>query len=407
MPDDKKRVILTEKGKEFLRKLRLKNGLPLTFKKKYGTIIHWENGRSNATLNLFQDYIGEFNIALDYFKINNFIKEIRLSSQETATLKATKIPKEKHEFIIKDYQSGLTLETISKKYNCHFVTIFYILKKYKIDMSKHGSGENYHFPESEYIKELEQKGITPEKARPLISSLLFTDGCLCKTPKTFEISYYGYDKTLHNIFADLIWYCFKKRPSSYMIRCGKVFRTKYIDKQIIKKMLELSSTYKTKPAPKQEWKDFMEELEKPTLKFLDFYDLNVLKEVARLAMCADGSISVSKKENRIFFTLMLACAHPSLVKEWSILFNNVGIKNNIVGGCAKTHIGGVKGIEDCLFKFKELGGFIKGVQVCVRHSPFCGIEKQKILLKATELLKEQKRINTLNLEFDKFKKLIQ
>jgi len=403
-----KRVILTEMGRKFLRKVRRLKSLPLEFKKNYGTIISWENGRNNATLELFERYIRTLGFTFDYFNKKNFIKEIAPSIQEIGTLKATKVHKCQHEEIIQDYKKGLTLDKISKKHNCHPVTIFYILKKENIDTAKHGSGENYHFPESKYIRDVQNKSITPEEALPLIASLLFTDGCLYKTKKGgFEISYYGYDKALHNIFADLVWYCFKIRPSSYMIRCGKVFRTKYINKEFAKRILTLSPSYKTKPAPEQDWLDFLKEVNKPSLEFLNKSSQNVLNEFIRLAMCADGSISVSKKEKKIFFTLILACAHPTLVEEWSELFNRAGIKNNIVRGSGITHIGGVKGVKNCLFKFKELGGFIPGVKVCVRASPLCGIDKQNILLNAVRLLKKDNRINTAEISFEKFKSLLQ
>lgn len=401
---DRRRVILTEAGKKCLKELRLKKGLPLKFKQRYGTIVHWENGRGSPTVNLFKEYLNEFSLSLDDFHINMLIKEIALPSQQLATMKGTKIPIEEHASIIKDYNSGLTLDEISRKYNCHFVTIFYILKKYNIDTSKHGSGENYHFPESNYIAHLQKLNLPPPCALPLLASLLFTDGCLCKTKKTCEITYYGYDQTLHKIFSDLVWYYFKIKPSSYMVRCGRVFKTKYINKTVINKMLELSPTYKTKPAPKQNWSDFLKEVNKPSLNFLKNYDLKILKEFIRLAMCADGCIAVSRKKNSIFFTLLLACSHPSLVEEWSKLFFSCGIKNNIVKGSGKTGLGGVKGVEDCLFKFNELGGFIEGVEVCVRRSPLCGITKQKILSKAVELLKEQRKINTLKMEFNNFKR---
>jgi transcriptional regulator with XRE-family HTH domain len=406
MLNSQKRVILTEDGRKFLRNLRLQKGLPLTFKNNYATIIRWENGSGNATIDLFERYINKLGLTFDYLNKNNFIKEIAPSIQELGTLAATRVPKDQHDKIIQDYKKGLTLDKISKKHNCHLVTIFYILKKYNIDMAKHGSGEKYYFPESDYIDYLKAKNITSEKILPLLASLLFTDGCLCQTLKTFEISYYGYDETLHKIFADLVWSYFKIRPSSYMIRCGKVLRTKYIDKNFIKKMLELSPTYKTKPAPKQNWTEFMDEPNKPSLKFLDKSDIQVTKEVIRLAMCADGCISVSKRDNKIFFTLILACSHPLLVKEWLNLFNLVGIKSNIVGGSSRTKIGGVKGVEDCLSKFNEFGGFIPGVKVCVRKSPLCGIEKQKILSTAVKLLKEQNSINTLQINFGEFKKLL-
>ncbi len=406
MPLDNKRVIFTHEGRKFLRNLRIQKGLPINFQKNYAAIIHWENGRGNATLKLFQEYISKFKLTLDYFNKNKFIKEIAPSAQEIATLKMTKVPSEYHDKIIQDYKNGLTLNEISKQYNCHFVTIFYILKKYNIDTSKHGSGENYHFPESEYIHDIQKKGINRQDALPLISALLFTDGCLCKTKKQLETSYYGYDETLHKIFADLIWYCFKIRPSSYMIRCGKVFRTKYINKDFARKMLSLSPSYKTKPAPKQNWSNFMNEPHKPSLTFLRNYNSDIAKEVIRLAMCADGCIAVSKKQKGVFFTLILSCSHPRLVKEWAELFSRAGIKNNVVKGSGRTGIGGVKGIGDCLFKFNEIGGFIGGVKVCVRCSPLWGIEKQKILSNAVSLLNKDKRINTLNLDFEKFKTLL-
>lgn len=403
---DEKRIILTDCGKKFLRELRLTKGLPQSFIKKYSTIICWENGRNNATLALFERYIHKFGLTLDYFKKEKFVKEIATSIRALAIQKTTKISKKKHKLLIKDYARGLTLEKISKKYFCTPSNIFYILRRYNIDTAKHGSGEKHLFPESDYIREIINCNIDKNKALPLIASLLFTDGCLYKSKKGFEISYYGTDQTLHKIFADLIWYCFKIRPSSYMVKCGSVFKTKYINKRIAERMLELSSSYKTKPSSKENWKEFLESKNKPTLDFMRNCDTKIAQEFIRLAMCADGCISVSNKKNKIFFTLILSCSHPSLVKEWSELFNRVGIKNNIVGGSGKTKIGGVKGIENCLLKFNEFGGFIKNVRVCVRHSPLYGIEKQKILSTAIILLKEYDRINTIPINFNDFKSLL-
>ena len=403
---DEKRVILTEEGRSFLRKLRLSKGLPKAFEKRYQTIISWENGRNNATFNLFIDYLKYFNLNLKDLKQKKFLKEISVSIRELVIQKTTKIPKEKHSLLIKDYQRGLSLEKIGKKYGCTASNVFYILKRYDIDMSKHGSGEKYLFPESKYVDYLIDLNFKKEEILPLISSLLFTDGSLYKHKKGFEISYYGTDKELHKIFADLIWYFFKIRPSSYMIGCGRVLRTKYIDKKIANILLKLSPTYKTKPSRKETWEKFLQNNEQPNLDFMKNYDIKVVNEFIRLAMCADGCISVSKGKNKLFFTLILACAHPNLVKEWSNLFNRVEIKNSIVRGSGKTNIGGVKGIEDCIFKFYNLGGFIKKVEVCVRKSPLCGIEKQRILFLATKLLEKHKRINTIPLNFNEFKRLI-
>lgn len=406
MSNNKKRIILKEEGRNLLKELRLSNKNIDFFNKNHATINKWESGKSNPSYDLFEKYLKHFNLNLDNFKNRNLIQEIALSAQEIATNKATKIKKNQHNLIIQDYNFGLTLEKISKKHNCTPSAIFYILKKYSIDTSKHGSGERYKFPESEYIESIINKNIFSEEALPLISSLLFTDGCLYEHKKGFEISYYGTDPELHRIFADLIWYCFKIRPSSYMIKCGSVLRTKYINKHVAKTMLNLSPSYKTKPSPKEDWKDFLEYSKKPTLSFMKNYSDKVVKEFIRLAMCADGCISVSDKKNKIFFTLILACSHPALVKEWSDLFNRVNIKNNIVKGSGKTNIGGVKGIEDCLHKFYEIGGFINNVGVCVKHSPLYRIEKQKILINAIILLDKHKRINTLPVSFNEFKSLL-
>jgi hypothetical protein len=88
------------------------------------------------------------------------------------------------------------------------------------------------------------------------------------------------------------------------------------------------------------------------------------------------------------------------------LFSKIGLNNNIVKGGAKTKIGGVKGIDDSTIKFYEKRGFIDGVKVCVRHSPLYGIEKQKVLKNAVELLKKYNRINTVPITFEEFKKLL-
>jgi len=403
---DEKRVILTPSGRKFLRELRLTKGLPESFHKRYSTIICWENGRNNATLHLFEEYINKFGLTSNYFEKEKLIKEVASSIRSLAIQKTTKISREKHKLLIVDYNSGLTLEKISKKYGCTPSNIFYILKRYNIDTAKHGSGERYHFPKSDYIKGLIKQNVSKDEVLPLISALLFTDGCLYKHKQGFELSYYGTDKMLHEIFADLVWYFFKARPSSYMIKCGSVLRTKYIDKKIAKKMLELSPSYKTKPSSKEIWEEFLKSPDKPTLDFMKNYNDKIAKEFIRLAMCADGCIAVSNKKDKIFFTLMLACSHPYLVKEWSELFQRAGISNRIVRGSGKTKIGGVKGIEDCLFKFYGIGGFIDGVGVCVKHSPLYKIEKQKILSNAVKSLNKYNRINTLPMSFNEFRKLL-
>ncbi|MAG01805.1 hypothetical protein CMI42_00560 [Candidatus Pacearchaeota archaeon] len=400
---NEKRVILTIKGRKFIRELKLAKGLPKSFKKNYSTIIKWENGKNNPTLTLFSKYLKCFHLNIDYFNKKNFVKEIAISMRELGVHKTTKIIKEKHSLLINDYRKGSSLEEIGRKYGCTASNVFYILKRYNIDTSKHSSGENYSFPKSQYIKYLIDSKFQKEDFLPLIASLILTDGCLYQYKGRYEISYYGTDEILHNIFADLIWYYFGLRPSSYMIKCGRVLRTKYIDGKISSKLLELSPSYKTKPSQKENWNEFLKNPKSPSLNFMKNYSNNVVNEVIRLAMCADGSISVSNKKNKIFFTLILSCAHPSLVKEWSELFNRAGINNRIVKGSGKTKIGGVKGIKDCINYFYDNVGFIKDVKICVHKSPFYGIEKQKILAFAAELLTDHDRINTVPLSLKDFK----
>ena len=57
MPSNKRRVILKENGRKFLKELRLSNDLPTEFKKKYSTIIKWESGKSNPTFCLLEEYL--------------------------------------------------------------------------------------------------------------------------------------------------------------------------------------------------------------------------------------------------------------------------------------------------------------------------------------------------------------
>ena len=403
---NEKIVIFTNKGRKFLRELRLARGLQKPFKKNYSTIIKWENGKNNATLTLFNKYLKCFNLNLDYFKQKNFVKEISFSVRELGVRKTTKIIKEKYNLLINDYIKGLSLKEIGEKYGCTASNVFYILKRCSIDTSKHGSGEKYSFPESNYIKFLIKSKFKKEEYLPLIASLVFTDGSLYKykDKEKYELSYYGTDELLHKIFADLIWHYFKIKPSSYMTKCGRILRTKYIDKKVVKELLELSPSYKTKPSSKESWNELLKENDLPSLKFMDNYNNDIVREVIRLSMCADGSISVSNKNENIFFTLILSCSHPKLVNEWSGLFDRIGIKNNIVKGSGKTRIGGVKGIENCLVHFYNLGGFIEGVKICVRKSPLYGIEKQKVLSLAVKLIENHNRINTVPINLKRFKK---
>ena len=94
MPFDEKRVILTNKGKDFLRDLRIKKGLPKLFDKSYPTIIKWENGKNNPTMNIFEKYISSFKLSLNELKEKGFIEMISPSIRQLAIQKTTKIPKE-------------------------------------------------------------------------------------------------------------------------------------------------------------------------------------------------------------------------------------------------------------------------------------------------------------------------
>ena len=97
MPLNEKRIILTNKGKEFLRNLRLSEGLPKDFSKNYQTVICWENGKNNPTKKIFEDYLKYFDLNLNYFKRKKFMKGIFPSIRELSIKKTTKVPKEKHQ----------------------------------------------------------------------------------------------------------------------------------------------------------------------------------------------------------------------------------------------------------------------------------------------------------------------
>jgi hypothetical protein len=232
---------------------------------------------------------------------------------------------------------------------------------------------------------------------PLLATLLMTDGNIYEN----QITYGTIDLSLRNTFVDLcklndVSCVSEYRKNDFMkLYCG--------DKILLKKLYEISSSYKKSPNRVQTKKEYLKEPQ-PSIKYLFNSEENVIKECLRLAMSSDGNITIGiRKENdkvKLKPQITLSCAHPILCKEWLQLFNKFGIKMKLQK--SKNVWSGIRGIGTESFnsikKFQEIGGFIEGVKISKKSKRLSGIEKNKalsfILLKK-EIRNEKELLNDL------------
>jgi len=217
--------------------------------------------------------------------------------------------------------------------------------------------------------------LTQEECRKLVAVGLLTDGSVqikkCRKNVT-RISYYNKDLSMHDAFQKFFKKGFNKkiRKPIYVSRAYGSFYELASDGFVIKNLLKLSPTYKTK-----------RDAEKTaSIKFL----LNERKFVRELAvgfaMSNDGSISISHLKNgNIKLALKFACGHPGLVKEWKKLFESVGM-NMVVDKDKQIWSGlhGLVGARNAVKKFYEIGGFFPNtIKVC--RGNFIGLPKNQVL----------------------------
>ena len=216
--------------------------------------------------------------------------------------------------------------------------------------------------------------------KALIGVMLLTDGMLTKTNQP-RMTYFSNDMILHNKFQTLINTTYNTSITSFFAEKNG-HRTIYARKEhlsVMDDLLKLSPSFKTSPGyiSKEEYCNKPQ----PTLSFLDKCNRKTKIAAINIAMSAEGSIEIIRRENgSIKGVLKLACSHPALVEEWRALFSEFRIKFNIMKD--RNIWSGIHGLRttrsDYILKFYELGGFVNKVKIH-RGKRFKNVEKNRVL----------------------------
>lgn len=229
----------------------------------------------------------------------------------------------------------------------------------------------------EVEKQLEQ--LSPDECCKLVAVMLLTDGCVKKRSNrnAYQMVYYGKDTVLHQIFKFLMVRALGGKPSTFLQLGKRSYLTIFergLKSQSMNTLFSLTPSFKTSPG-RQDKNEYLA-MQDPTLKFLFNEPLRVKVLAFRLAMSADGNVSITNNGSK--FRLRLGCAHPTLVGEWKILAEELGISINLAKD--KNTWSGIQGLNtdrrDSLLKFSEYGGFINGVRARKSHR-YRGFEKMQ------------------------------
>lgn len=247
--------------------------------------------------------------------------------------------------------------------------------------------------------------ISVPEQKKLIGVLLLTDGMLTLKKKRIEMAYFGNDKILHYIFQKLIKNVYNTKPTSF-IRKSNGFKTVYRrdeHRMIAKDLLSLSPSFKSTPKGISVKKYI--KVKQPSLKFLMSSQKYVKIFAIRLAMSAEGSITIYRRESgSIGCNLRFACTHKNLTNQWKHIFNELGIDFEI--NKDKSTWSGLHGLQttkrENIVKFYELDGFIDNVKI--NRGNLKGIEKNKLLNIFINFIKNKPN-NYTKLKNDSFWKL--
>jgi hypothetical protein len=282
---------------------------------------------------------------------------------------------EEEQKMIHLYASGLCLAQIGKKFHINSSRVFRILKANNFNCRNHGDGTRLLHRHLEVKPPQFFPWHLRDRFSKLLAIFLLTDGYMKNGGGIMLICT---DEVLQNYFLALIKESYGLAPTvnAYM-RKGK--ETIVHSKDVASKLLKLSPSYKTCP-----WninpKTYFQEPQ-PSLSFLKNEEIDVLKEIIRIAMSTDGTISAEFPRNMVFPKLEFACAHPILIKEWQAIFDKVGIKtflqrSNITWSKVKSL--GIKELNS-IRRFIEIGGFIEGVKITGKSKYYAGITKNDLL----------------------------
>ena len=223
-----------------------------------------------------------------------------------------------------------------------------------------------------YKREVERKKLHP---LPLLATLLLTDGYL---QRRGVVGYTSRDWVLMNVFIDLVKANSEKVPNILRRNDGGL-EVYIFDPKLTKKLFSLSPSYKKSPG-KMVKEEYLQEPQ-PTADFLQEQDTKTKVCSIRLAMSADGCVTVHRARNgRLDVRLMLSCANPTLVRGWKDVFETLCIKATVKKGSKWSGIEGLMiSRKEALRIFQRLGGFVDGVRVSRKSPNFAGIEKNVLL----------------------------
>ena len=238
--------------------------------------------------------------------------------------------------------------------------------------------------------------LPPEEKLKLVAAMLLTDGSAYLTHRYGypKIKYYGKDRVLHDVFVGLIQSAYHTTPSvTYSYGMETCFgRKEHLN--VYRDLARLSASYnKSSNAV--------------TASFLKDSPHVTQKMALRLAMSAEGSISISrKKKGTIRGQLSFACANANLCKEWAELFEKCGIYMKIRRDSqTNTGLHGLQTVsQKDIITFWKLGGFIPNVRI-YRGVRYRGFEKNAVLNAFCEFVRivESKELGKYSkLENDKF-----
>ncbi|MBT3582532.1 hypothetical protein HN510_01815 [Candidatus Woesearchaeota archaeon] len=212
------------------------------------------------------------------------------------------------------------------------------------------------------------KQLSIEDKKKLIAVMLLTDGYIAIIRNHPKISYYGSDKILHDIFKYLINSTYNTSESNFYWRN---FSTDYFKKEnmnIYEDMYKLSSSFRSNS-------------KESTVSFLFGLDRDIKILAIQLAMAAEGSISISRRDTGTRRgDLALACTSPTMCNEWKKLFEEFNIHFKIKKNkLTSTGLHGLQAIRQ-----ESIKNFYKNINFLPqsyanRARRFKGKEKRNIL----------------------------
>ena len=184
--------------------------------------------------------------------------------------------------------------------------------------------------------------------------------------------------SLHNIFADAVYYSYGLLPSGYFYDSNGegCYKTSFISKTATTELLNLGGSFKSEPAKHQSAKDFLTETQ-PHMKYLEKSSLLEKQTAFRSYASAEGYIGHTGKHPK----LQIACANPSLSHCVKQLSEDIGIclnphsAKNTWSGLGHLTTGKVQKIV----QFKEIGGFFPGMKISGVTKYLEGVEKNEVL----------------------------